>query len=591
MATELDKLIVKIEADLGDLKKGMAQANKEVKNSSKKMQGSFKNLATSMSKIGSRALKLGGILGGVFGAIAIKSIADTGIQIENLQVRLKLLFGSAEEGAKAFDEMVKFASKVPFQLQEIQQASGNLAVVSSDAEELAEMLQITGNVASATGLSFQQTAEQIQRSFAGGIASADVFRERGVRAMLGFEAGVTVSVNDTITRFKEVFGEGGEFGEATNEFAKTLTGTLSMLQDKLFTFKKAIADAWFGELKKQFGNLNDALADNEKRIKEFGREVGQSLSDITVSVIENFEKITVAIKAFGAFIAGSVLATIVMNFTKFHAMFIAGVVIINDYIDMMDKYRKRLKDQEEAQVKSNITVEEALFFINLMAKGIQKQTEIVKKNVKDTNTQIVTFAQLVEITDSVKETFEDAGENISQAFGDSIAKGEDFKDAMKSIFQNVVAEIVATITQMLIMKPIIESLTGALDTYIGKQREAEKSRSGGGGFDLGSVVGSSIASLMGFAKGGFTGGSNPIMVGEKGAEVFVPRTAGNIIPNNQLGGGGSIVINQSLNFATGVVPTVRAEVMNLMPQIKQETVSAVGEARSRGGSFARTFGA
>ncbi len=591
MATELDKLIVKIEADLGDLKKGMAQANKEVKNSSKKMQGSFKNLATSMSKIGSRALKLGGILGGVFGAIAIKSIADTGIQIENLQVRLKLLFGSAEEGAKAFDEMVKFASKVPFQLQEIQQASGNLAVVSSDAEELAEMLQITGNVASATGLSFQQTAEQIQRSFAGGIASADVFRERGVRAMLGFEAGVTVSVNDTITRFKEVFGEGGEFGEATNEFAKTLTGTLSMLQDKLFTFKKAIADAWFGELKKQFGNLNDALADNEKRIKEFGREVGQSLSDITVSVIENFEKITVAIKAFGAFIAGSVLATIVMNFTKFHAMFIAGVVIINDYIDMMDKYRKRLKDQEEAQVKSNITVEEALFFINLMAKGIQKQTEIVKKNVKDTNTQIVTFAQLVEITDSVKETFQDAGESISEAFGDSIAKGEDFKDAMKSIFQNVVAEIVATITQMLIMKPIIESLTGALDTYIGKQREAEKSRSGGGGFDLGSVVGSSIASLMGFAKGGFTGGSNPIMVGEKGAEVFVPRTAGNIIPNNQLGGGGSIVINQSLNFATGVVPTVRAEVMNLMPQIKQETVSAVGEARSRGGSFARTFGA
>ena len=32
-------------------------------------------------------------------------------------------------------------------------------------------------------------ATQIQRSFAGGIASADIFRERGVRALLGFEAG------------------------------------------------------------------------------------------------------------------------------------------------------------------------------------------------------------------------------------------------------------------------------------------------------------------------------------------------------------------------------------------------------------------
>ena len=33
MATELDKLVVKIEADLSNLKKGMAQANKVVSNS------------------------------------------------------------------------------------------------------------------------------------------------------------------------------------------------------------------------------------------------------------------------------------------------------------------------------------------------------------------------------------------------------------------------------------------------------------------------------------------------------------------------------------------------------------------------------
>ena len=79
------------------------------------------------------------------------------------------------------------------------------------------------------------------------------------------------------------------------------------------------------------------------------------------------------------------------------------------------------------------------------------------------------------------------------------------------------------------------------------------------------------------------------MVGERGAEMFVPKTAGNIIPNNQMGGG--VTINQSLNFSTGVVPTVRTEIMNLMPQIKKETVSAVAEARSRGGTFARTFGA
>ena len=44
-----------------------------------------------------------------------------------------------------------------------------------------------------------------------------------------------------------------------------------------------------------------------------------------------------------------------------------------------------------------------------------------------------------------------------------------------------------------------------------------------------------------------------------------------------------------MNFATGVVPTVRAEVMNMLPVIKQETMSAVADQRVRGGSFARTL--
>jgi len=65
-----------------------------------------------------------------------KQIVDTGRQVENLSTRFKFLFGSATEGAKAFDTLTDFASKVPFSLEEISAASGNLAVVSDDAEEL-----------------------------------------------------------------------------------------------------------------------------------------------------------------------------------------------------------------------------------------------------------------------------------------------------------------------------------------------------------------------------------------------------------------------------------------------------------------------
>jgi hypothetical protein len=56
-----------------------------------------------------------------------------------------------------------------------------------------------------------------------------------------------------------------------------------------------------------------------------------------------------------------------------------------------------------------------------------------------------------------------------------------------------------------------------------------------------------------------------------------------------MGGGGGIVINQSLNFATGISNTVKAEILNLMPTIQNQTISAVAEAKQRGGAFAKAF--
>ena len=89
-----------------------------------------------------------------------------------------------------------------------------------------------------------------------------------------------------------------------------------------------------------------------------------------------------------------------------------------------------------------------------------------------------------------------------------------------------------------------------------------------------------------FASGGPVSGSHPIVVGERGPEVFMPKGAGHIIPNDQLGGGTSV----TLNISTGVQATVRSEVMGLMPIITQSVKSAVAEARQRGGSFSSAMG-
>ena len=47
--------------------------------------------------------------------------------------------------------------------------------------------------------------------------------------------------------------------------------------------------------------------------------------------------------------------------------------------------------------------------------------------------------------------------------------------------------------------------------------------------------------------------------------------------------------NQNLEVNAGVAQTVRAEMLNLLPAFKAETISAVAESRLRGGEFASAF--
>lgn len=59
--------------------------------------------------------------------------------------------------------------------------------------------------------------------------------------------------------------------------------------------------------------------------------------------------------------------------------------------------------------------------------------------------------------------------------------------------------------------------------------------------------------------------------------------------NNKMGGGGGVVVNQTINLSAGVSQTVRAEVMSMMPQIAEVSKAAVADAKQRGGAYSRAI--
>lgn len=179
--------------------------------------------------------------------------------------------------------------------------------------------------------------------------------------------------------------------------------------------------------------------------------------------------------------------------------------------------------------------------------------------------------------DETQQVARDLGLTFNSAFEDAIVRGE--------AFRNVLAGIAQDIARIMIRRTVTERLGGlASDALGGIGRMIF-----GGGGTVGAALGPADLGLPGFANGGPVSGGRPIVVGEEGPEIFVPHSAGQIVPNGQSVGGG-VTVHQTINISAGVAQTVRAEVLGMLPRIKRETLDAVADARMRGGSFATAMG-
>ena len=385
-----------------------------------------------LGNVKNAVFSLRGALVGLGAGAVIRGFVNVGKEVESLQVRFKFLFGSVEEGSKAFDNLAKFAGTVPFSLEEISRASGNLAVVAKDADDLNRVLEITGNVAAVTGLDFETTSSQIQRAFAGGIGAADLFRERGVRALLGFQNGAKVTAEETVKRFEELFSGDGQFANATKDLATTLEGTISMIGDKYFGFQKRVSQEFFDELKGEFKALDSFFAENEKQINVLAEAVGKSLATAITTLadgvkfvnenFETFKKLGMTIAVFGlskAFLALAVsigrttVALLAFNrkaMTNFLGILAAAGLVIAETTGKLDQFFKMFekpKTIEELSDEVSLLSDE----LGLLEKVSDPKFSILQNEAK---TLVNELKSLRESLDPTSVEFENIGFLIDQ---------------------------------------------------------------------------------------------------------------------------------------------------------------------------------
>ena len=183
----------------------------------------------------------------------------------------------------------------------------------------------------------------------------------------------------------------------------------------------------------------------------------------------------------------------------------------------------------------------------------------------------------------LQQTITDASNAFTQDFVDSLMNGQDALASFRDFAGNIVNQIITIFLQLEVVNRILDNIFPSFGGQVGT-----------GLFDFAGMSVSDLLNMgnIGYASGGTMQRGMPSIVGERGAELFIPHSGGTLLNNmntKKAVGGATTVINQNINFATGVVPTVRAEVTKMLPQIANVTKGAVQEAAMRGGSYRRSL--
>jgi hypothetical protein len=128
--------------------------------------------------------------------------------------------------------------------------------------------------------------------------------------------------------------------------------------------------------------------------------------------------------------------------------------------------------------------------------------------------------------------FDSIGQGLASTFDLLVEGSEDWGRSLQNIASNVLKQIAQQLLQIFVIEQAIGFLRNAFAPK-GSLMSVANTAAGE----------AATLSLMGFANGGKPPVGRPSIVGERGPELFVPRSSGTIIPNHDLGGTTNVVVN------------------------------------------------
>ena len=200
----------------------------------------------------------------------------------------------------------------------------------------------------------------------------------------------------------------------------------------------------------------------------------------------------------------------------------------------------------------------------------QSDPQVLKETIENREKLELSMRRQIPLLEKEKQLALQVGNAFGSAFESAILSGDKLGDVLRSLAK----DLLTLFMRQSLINPLSNSISGAFQGIFTQP---------------GATAAGTAIEVPGKATGGPVGGNSIQMVGEKGAELFMPDSSGRIIPNADLRAGGrgsSAAMNFTYNFSSGVT---RQELASILPELQRSTIAAVSDKIQRGGSYRKAF--
>ena len=181
-------------------------------------------------------------------------------------------------------------------------------------------------------------------------------------------------------------------------------------------------------------------------------------------------------------------------------------------------------------------------FEHELSVGVPTATQKAISKFRELNSSAVTNLEnkFKNIRMTIAEGINSGITKMSQSLARAFVFGEKLSDTFKNIARSLLVNIIGALIEIVARKGVELAIEKLITRE--KQKQAALSSVSGSG-----SLFSTARSFLGFAKGGAVAKGQPVVVGERGAEVFVPNQTGQITQAARGTAGSMTTVNFNIN--------------------------------------------